>query len=87
MPLVGRRHRVRDGDSPHLKDPRRVPGPHDADILRVPLAQGLRHGGGALQRDPLRPPASGERRRVHGPRQRGPLRHLLPHPQTHKPKL
>uniref|UniRef100_A0A804LBY6 Tubulin/FtsZ GTPase domain-containing protein n=1 Tax=Zea mays TaxID=4577 RepID=A0A804LBY6_MAIZE len=49
--------------------------------------QGLRHRGGALQRDAVRPPTGGERRRVHGARQRGALRHLLPHAQAHHTQL
>ena len=85
VPLAGRRHGVGHGHAAHLQDQGGVPGPHDADLLRVPVAQGVGHRGGALQRDAVRAPARRERRRVHGPRQRGPLRHLLPHPQAHQP--
>ncbi|KAL5678956.1 hypothetical protein ACJX0J_005341, partial [Zea mays] len=87
LPLSRRRHRLRHGHAAHLQDPRGVPRPYDAHLLRVPVAQGLRHRGGALQRDAVRPPTGGERRRVHGARQRGALRHLLPHAQAHHTQL
>jgi hypothetical protein len=67
MPLPGWRHWFWHGHAAHLQDPGGVPRPHDADLLRVPVAQGVRHRRGALQRDPVRAPAGGERRRVHGP--------------------
>ena len=85
MPLPGWRHGIRHGHPAHLQDPRGVPRSHDAHLLRVPVAQGVGHCGGALQRDAVRAPACGERGRVHGPRQRGALRHLLPHHQAHQP--
>jgi len=43
---------------------------------------GVRHGGGAVQRDAVGAPAGGERGRVHGAGQRGAVRHLLPHAQA-----
>mmetsp|Transcript_7108 Transcript_7108/g.44013 ORF Transcript_7108/g.44013 Transcript_7108/m.44013 type:complete len:255 (-) Transcript_7108:2728-3492(-) len=73
VPLPGRRHGVRHGHPPDLQDPGRVSRSHDVDFLRGPLAQGLGHRGGALQRHPVRPPAGGKRRRVHGPGQRSPV--------------
>ena len=76
-PLPGRRHRLRPRHPAHLQDPRGVPRPHHEHIQRDPLSQGVRHGGGALQRHPLRPPAGGEHGRDLLHRQRGALRHLL----------
>uniref|UniRef100_A0A8C9NPI7 Tubulin beta chain n=1 Tax=Serinus canaria TaxID=9135 RepID=A0A8C9NPI7_SERCA len=48
----------------------------------VPSPQGVGHGGGALQRHAVRAPAGGEHGRDLLHRQRGALRHLLPHPQA-----
>ena len=42
----------------------KVPGPHHGDLLGDPFAQGLRHGGGAVQCRPELSPARGELRRV-----------------------
>jgi hypothetical protein len=61
MPLPRRRHWFRHGHAAHLQDPGGVPGPHDANLLRVPVPQGLRHRGRALQRDAVGAPARGER--------------------------
>ena len=40
-----------------------------SDILVVPIAEGVRYGGGAVQRGVVGAPAGGERRRVYGARQ------------------
>ena len=42
----------------------KVPGPHHGDLLGDPVAQGLRHRGGAVQCSPQLSPAGGELRRV-----------------------
>lgn len=41
MPLLGRGYRVGHGDPPDFKDPRRVPGSNDDDLLCVPISKGL----------------------------------------------
>lgn len=48
---------------------------------------GVRHSGGALQRNTVRAPAGGEHRRELLHRQRGSLRHLLPHFEADQPHL
>merc|ERR1712196_510287 len=82
-PLHGRRHGRRHGHAPHLEDPRGVPRPRHVDVLRDPVAQGVGHGRRALQRDALGAPARRELGPVLHARQRGALRHLLPHAQAH----
>ena len=62
MPLPGRRDGVGDGDAASVEDPGGVPGPDDDDVLGVSLAEGVGHGGGAVQRHPVGAPAGGERR-------------------------
>ncbi|RWW19326.1 hypothetical protein GW17_00016640 [Ensete ventricosum] len=64
LPLAGWRDRIRDGDAADIEDPGGVPGPDDADVLGVPVAQGVGHGGGAVQRDAVGASAGGERRRM-----------------------
>ncbi|CAM9806125.1 unnamed protein product, partial [Lampetra planeri] len=59
------------------------PRPHHEHLQRGALPQGVGHGGGAVQRDAVGPPAGGEHGRDVLHRQRGALRHLLPHPQAH----
>ncbi|RRT72882.1 hypothetical protein BHE74_00018128 [Ensete ventricosum] len=63
LSLAGRRDGVGDGDVADIQDPGGVPGPDDADVLGVPVAQGVGHGGGAVQRDAVGASAGGERRR------------------------
>merc|ERR1711971_920911 len=62
-PLPGRRHRLWDGNTPHLKDQRRVSRQNHEHILSCSFTKGVRHCCGALQRHPLSPPAGGEHRR------------------------
>eukprot|EP00166_Cyanidium_caldarium_P001234 ctg_1631.g503 len=69
------------------QDPRRVPGPHDVYLLGDAVAQGERHGGGAVQRHAVDPPAGGERRRGVLHRQRGAIRHLCAHFEAEQPVL
>merc|ERR1712100_306157 len=87
LALSRRWHRRGHGHPPHFQDSRGVPRPHHANLLHRALAQGVGHGGGALQRHPVGAPACGERRRVLLRRQRGPVRYLLPHPEAHYPDL
>lgn len=49
-----------NGDAAAVEDPGGVPGPDDDDVLGVPVAEGVGHGGGAVQRDAVGAPAGGE---------------------------
>ena len=77
VPFVGRGDGIGDGDIVDIEDPRGVPGQDDADVFGVPVAEGVGHSGGAIQRDAVGAPAGGECGRVHGVGQRGAVRHLL----------
>uniref|UniRef100_G3NBG8 Tubulin/FtsZ GTPase domain-containing protein n=1 Tax=Gasterosteus aculeatus aculeatus TaxID=481459 RepID=G3NBG8_GASAC len=80
--LPGRGHRLGSGNPADQQDAGGVPGPDHEHLQRHALAQGVGHRGGALQRHPVRPPAGGEHGRDLLHRQRGSLRHLLPHAQA-----
>lgn len=62
MPLTGRWDRIRNGDAVDFKDKGGVSGPDDDDLLGIPFAEGVRHGGGAVQCNAVGAPAGGERR-------------------------
>ncbi|RRT85981.1 hypothetical protein GW17_00020112 [Ensete ventricosum] len=38
LPFTGRWNWFRHGDTPHIKDKRRVPGSHDANLLSLPIS-------------------------------------------------
>lgn len=83
----GRRYRFRPGHAADLEDPRRVPGQDNEHVLGDAVAEGVGHGGGAVQRDVVRAPASGEHGRIVSDRQRGAVRHLLPDPKADQPDV
>lgn len=87
MPFLGRRNRIRDGNTANIKDKRGVSWSYAHDVFRVSVSKGIRHGGGALQRHALCTPAGGECWRMHGAWQWSPLWYLLPHSQAHQPSL
>ncbi|RWW63054.1 hypothetical protein BHE74_00029796, partial [Ensete ventricosum] len=82
LPLAGRRDGVGDGDAADLQNPGGVSGPDDADLLGVPVAQGVGHGGGAIQRDAVGAPAGGERRRLNSDLRKLAV-NLIPFPRLH----
>ncbi|EPY32653.1 hypothetical protein STCU_00439 [Strigomonas culicis] len=65
VPLHGRWHGLWYGHAAHLQAARGVPRPHHDDLLRHPVAQGVRYRRRALQHDAVRAPAGRELRRVH----------------------
>ena len=77
--LFGRWNGIRHGDVAHLENSRGIPGSDNEHVLGDAVAEGVRHGGGAVQRHPVGSSAGGEHRRDLLHRQRSSLRHLLPH--------
>jgi hypothetical protein len=70
------------GHAADLEDLRGLSGPHDVHVLGRAVAQGVGHGRRAVQRHAVGAPARRERRRGVLHRQRGAVRHLLPHAQA-----
>mmetsp|Transcript_41418 Transcript_41418/g.86944 ORF Transcript_41418/g.86944 Transcript_41418/m.86944 type:complete len:381 (-) Transcript_41418:499-1641(-) len=83
----GGRDGVRHGNVAGFQGPGGVSGSYHDHLQRRAFAQGVRHGRGTVQRHPVDSPIGRERRPVLRPGQRGPVRHLLPHPQTRQPLL
>lgn len=87
LPLLGRWNWIRNGNSSHFKDKRRVPRSNDAHFLSVSITKGVRHSCRTLQCNSLSSPTRWERRWMYGPGQWGSLWHLLPDLKAHNPKL
>merc|ERR1712071_463414 len=68
--------------STHIENPRRIPRPYYEHVFGGAFAQSVGHGGGALQRHAVGAPTGGEHGRNVLHRQRGALRHLLPHAEA-----
>lgn len=85
--LAGRRYRFRYGNVVDLEDSRGVPGQDYEHLFGDAVAEGVGHGGGAVQRYAVCAPASREHGRVVPDRQRGPVRHLLPYAEADQPDL
>merc|ERR1712135_252560 len=82
VPLSRWRHWLRYGNAFDLEGARGVPRSHHGDILHHPFAEGVGHGGGAIQRSAEFPPARRKCGRMHVVGQRGVVRHLLPHSEA-----
>ena len=82
-PLTRRRHRIRNGHTPHLQNPRRVSGSYDEHLLSRTQSQSQWHSGRTLQRYPIRPPTGRKHRRDFLHRQRGFVRYLLQNSKTY----
>ena len=77
LSLFGWWYWFRHGDAHDFQDSRGIPGPHDDDFFRRPIAESFRYRRRAVQRDVVRAPVGRKRRRVHGFGQRSVVRHLL----------
>ena len=86
-PLSWRWYRLRHGNPSYLKDPWGIPRQNHEHLLSRPISQSLGHRCWALQCYPLSPPVGWEHRRDLLHRQRGSLRHLLPHTEVDHPNL